>query len=98
MKPTVRFFFDWGTDACFWGDEGLQNAKDWGLSDSLSATLKAMGEEFQSALNWEYPLDPSPWSEAQKADFMRRSEAVYEQICAEIGHRYEVVFRVFVPK
>ena len=97
MKQQIRFFFDWGTSDCFWGEDGLQNTMDWGLSDNLSATLKAMGAEFQSALNWDFPNEPSPWSEAQKADFLRRSKAVYDQICEEIGDRFDIVFKVFVP-
>ena len=89
---TIRFFFDWGTDQCLWDNEGLMNLDRLGLSESLCVMLKNMGEEFQSALNWEDPTAPSPWSSERRADFVVRAKDAYEQLCKELGDRYEIAY------
>ena len=98
MKKTIRFFFDWGAYDCFWGGEEDLIPYEWlGISEELETTLRDMAKEFQTALDWEYPPDPSPWSEEHKKDFLERAEKVYERILAEIGDEYEVIYRVFLP-
>ena len=42
---TIRFSFDWGTDQCLWDHEGLINLDRLGISESLCATLRNMGDE-----------------------------------------------------
>ncbi len=87
----IRFFFDWGACHCLWDDEGLMNY-DGLVSESLCAMLTDMATEFQTALNWADPAGPSPWSQARRADFVRRAKIAYQQLCAELGDQYEVVY------
>lgn len=89
---TIRFFFDWGTDQCLWDHEGLMNLDRLGISESLCATLRNMGDEMQSAMNRDDPTAPSPWSPEQKADFIRRAKNAYQQLCRELGGQYEIIY------
>ena len=103
---TLRFFFEWGSPHCLWGGDEETNAR-YGvgpisfdalpLSDSLKATLLEMGEEYQTALNWQYPPDPSPWTAEHKADFLRRCEEVYKQLVSELSDEHNVVYQVICP-
>ena len=89
---TIRFFFDWGTNQCLWDNEGLMHLDRLGISESLCLTLKNMGDEMQSALNWGDPTAPSPWSPERRADFIRRARNAYEQLCKELNGRYEIIY------
>lgn len=104
---TLRFFFEWGTPHSLWcGDEettarygvGPIHCEDLPLSDGLKATLLQMGEEYQTALNWQYPPDPSPWTAEHRADFLRRCEEVYKQLADELGEDYRVRYQVKCPE
>ncbi len=103
----IRFWFEWGLDtACLWcGDQITRDRFDvgpiafekLGLSEELQNDLRALGDEFQDSLDWESPLDPSPWTQEHKDDFLRRSEEVYKRLVSELGEDYEVTFAVKLP-
>ncbi len=93
MKQVICFFFDWGADTCLWNDDGALDYDKFNLSEDLKNTLINMAEEYQTALNWDYPPDPSPWTAEQKEDFMNRSKIVYQQIVNELGEKFEVLFQ-----
>lgn len=42
--------------------------------------------------------DPSLWTQEHKDDFLRRSEAVYKRLAAELGEDYEVTYAVGLPE
>ena len=94
MKQVIWFFFDWGADTCLWNDDdGALDYDKFNLSEDLKNTLINMAKEYQTALNWDYPPDPSPWTAEQKEDFMNRSKIVYQQIVNELGEKFEVLFQ-----
>ena len=66
------------------------------LSDDFKIILKAMCEEYQTYLNWEYPPDPSPWTEEHKADFRKRAKEGYDRFVKEVGPDFIVENRVDV--
>ena len=55
-----------------------------------------MCEEYQTYLNWEYPPDPSPWTEEHKADFRKRAKEGYDRFVKEVGPDFIVENRVDV--
>ena len=103
----IRFWFEWGLDyACLcWDDQttrdhfgvGPINFDKLGLSKDLQNVLRALGNEFQDSLDWDYPPDPSPWTQEHKDDFLRRSEKVYQRLVSELGEDYEVIYAVELP-
>lgn len=107
MKYVIKFFFEWGTDCCLWsGNEAAAQRYGIGagayehisISDELKLTLMQLADEYQTALNWEYPPDPSPWSQTQKEDFMKRAEAAFERLTKELGDEHEIIFSVTLPE
>ena len=106
-KYAIRFFFDWGADCCLWsGNDAAEKQLGCGIigydklniSEQLKADLEKMAHEFQTALNWDYPPDPSPWSIEQKDDFMCRSKMAFDKLTKELGENYEVEFLVKLPE
>lgn len=103
----INFWFEWGADdASLWcGDQKTRNRFDvgpisfdkLGLSEGLQNALRALGEEYQDSLDWNYPPDPSPWTQEHKDDFLRRAEEVYHRLVLELGEDYEVVYSVSLP-
>lgn len=103
----ISFWFEWGLDtACLWCDDqitrdhfgvGPINFDKLGLSEKLQNDLCALGDEFQDSLDWDYPPDPSPWTQEHKDDFLRRSEEVYHRLVSELGEKYEVTYAVGLP-
>ncbi len=104
----INFWFEWGLDtACLWcGDQitrdhfgvGPIAFEKLGLSEDLQNALRALGDEFQDSLDWDYPPDPSPWTQEHKYDFLRRSEEVYHRLVSELGGNYEVIYAVSLPE
>lgn len=102
----LLFTFIYGeTGTCVWS--GNEEAMDkfggciisldeFPLSDDFKIILKAMCEEYQTYLNWEYPPDPSPWTEKHKADFRKRAKEGYDRFVKEVGPDFIVENRVDV--
>ena len=96
----LKFMFDYGEIyTCIWNDEPTDeyygcpmHLDELPLSDGLRADIVQMCEEFQSSLDWEYPPDPSPWTQEHMQDFMARSKAAYNRVVAELGDAYTVEY------
>ena len=101
-KYKLRFFIEWGGN-CLWPDStdkdtyekydvGPLLPKDLGCSDDLCRELDALEEEYQTALDWEYPPDPSPWSEEHFFDFFQRLRCAYVKLCKELEYNFEITY------
>lgn len=101
-KYKLRFFFEYGgIGDCLWSSNDV-TYKEFGfgsldlellpLSDDLKTILYDMSEEYQSSLDWNYPPNPSPWSEEHKKDFLIRSKQVYQRLVLELGDDFEVQY------
>jgi len=64
------------------------------ISNFLIETLNKLEEEYHSYLDWDYPQNPSPWTEEHKQDFIRRATKAYEKLCKELGEAYTVISEV----
>ena len=97
----LRFFFNYGEIyTCIWNDEPTDKyygcpmyLDELPLSDGLRADIVQMCEEFQSSLDWDYPPDPSPWTQEHMQDFVARSKEAYNRVVAELGDAYIVKYR-----
>lgn len=100
----LRYFFDPGSGVCLWAlDEEARAAFGYpvGLERlPLPDELIAMGNElitwFDTSINWNYPPNPSPWSPAERLEFMAGSNTFYSRLIAVIGNEYELVSEVHV--
>lgn len=68
------------------------------ISEELSLRLLSLCKEYQSSLNWDYPPDPSPWTQEKKCDFSRRARQAYCDLVLQIGNSYHVEYDVFIPE
>lgn len=95
----VRLMFEWG-GGCIWcGNNAALERFDVGpIEEKLSlsaATLRELEELsnwHDKALNWEYPPDPSPWSQAEFKSFKAAALSMREKLQAELGTGFEVVY------
>lgn len=74
VKYELRLMFEWGSaadESVIWGMNDAAKEKFGGydikldnlpISVSMKEELMRLHEWHDSALNWEYPPDPSPWS------------------------------------
>lgn len=87
---------------CFWGKN--DDAKErYGyaipnnalpVSNNSIDTLETLETEYGSYLNWEYPSDPSPWTDEHKLDFIMRALALYFTLVKELGTDFELINEV----
>jgi hypothetical protein len=101
MEPPyiVRLMFEWG-GGCLWGgNEAAAKAFDVGpiedhlpLSPGTRQQLRKLSLWHDSALHWEYPPDPSPWSREERERFERAAAEMLTVLQIELGPRFEVVY------
>jgi hypothetical protein len=48
-------------------------------------------DEYRGYLDWDYPPNPSPWTQKQKQDFKKRANLAYRKLTTELGSDYEVI-------
>jgi hypothetical protein len=95
----LKLMFEWGGGTLWPGDAAARDLLDVGscedrlpLSEATRARLEALSEWHDTALNWDYPPDPGPWSEEEQARFEAAAAEALEAVRAELGPDYEVVY------
>ncbi|MQS12403.1 hypothetical protein F7Q99_08905 [Streptomyces kaniharaensis] len=61
------------------------------VSAALAAELDELSAWFQSSIDWDYPPDPSPWSQDEKDRFNTRARAALDALRRELGPGWTVV-------
>jgi len=98
IKYKLRFFFDCGSGICVWAENEIAQKK-YGypvandmlpISKALANELDSLVIEYDDSIDWEYPPNPSPWTEEQIIDFSNRVNVAYIELCKELGPNYEV--------
>ena len=100
----IKFAFEYGSDfSCIWGVNkdsvdkfgGYLIEHEWlGISKELDLKMQELCVEFQSSLNWDYPPDPSPWTEEHWLDFKKKARQAYDDLVKELGDEYKVIYGV----
>ncbi|MFF2045291.1 hypothetical protein ACFVVX_33240 [Kitasatospora sp. NPDC058170] len=60
------------------------------ISPAVRAELARLTEVYQTSLDWDYPPDPSPWSEEQQELFRLDVTAALELLRRELGDDWTV--------
>lgn len=97
----LRFFFEYGVDTPLW--PGPWNLPDFDspygypcaleklpISAATGNELTRLAEVYQSSLDWDYPPDPSPWTEDQKESFRRMADAALQALRRDLGDDWTV--------
>ncbi|MFF7469778.1 hypothetical protein [Streptomyces sp. NPDC008092] len=91
MVHCLRYFFEAGVDTPLWPED---MASPYGypcdlsrlpISEETRAELAGLSEWYQSSIDWDYPPDPSPWSDDELQAFKRRANAALETLRRELG-------------
>jgi len=62
------------------------------LSKLALGRLSELSQWHDTALNWDYPPDPGPWSAEEYAKFEREALTLLTELQAELGPKFEVVY------
>jgi hypothetical protein len=97
-KYVIKFWFEHG-GICLWSvnDNAKDvfgyaiNNKNLPISKSLVDELCALEEEYYDYLDWDYPLNPSPWTQMQKHEFKNRANVAYFKLLTELGNDYKII-------
>ena len=98
----INFFFEYGDGGFLWGEDdqtknkfGIPIDKDLlPLSKEVKCNLLNLEREYQSSINWDSPIEPSPWSDEQWNDFKKRARQAYDDLVKELGDEYKVIYSV----
>lgn len=98
------FWIEWG-GTCLWSkNDKARNCFDYAvdnndlpISKELKDLLHQLEKEYQSALNWDYPPDPSPWTKEKALDFKKRATVAYDRLIKELGDEFEVEYALTIP-
>jgi hypothetical protein len=103
-KYVLHFFFEWG-GGCLWpGNDAAYSAFGLGPYDLLAPCPLALSAEtlqrcrqladrHDTSLNWDYPLDPGPWRQAECDRFNAAVTELLTDIRRELGPAFEVLDR-----
>ena len=94
----LRFWFEHG-GFCVWGmNEKAKNKFGYPIrneklpiSEELKNELNALEIRYHGCLDWESPLNPSPWSREEKEQFRADANSAYVRLKEELGEDYHVI-------
>lgn len=104
-KIRIRVFFDAGSGICFWAGNDTARALHQGYSIlpnelpipvELQSLIESLIERYDASMDWDYPPDPTPWTEAECHDFNKSAQDMIAQLTAELSVDYEIV-NEFIP-
>lgn len=91
--------FEWGGGTLWCGNDVALEKFDVGpiedrlpISEKTRQRLNELSALHDTALNWEYPPDPGPWSEEEDERFDAKATELLSTIRGELGPAYEVVY------
>lgn len=104
-KIQIRVFFDAGSGICFWaGNDAARtlyqeypiSPNKLPISVKLQSLVVSLIERYDTSIDWAYPPDPTPWTEAECHDFNKSTHDMIAQLTAELSIDYEIV-NEFIP-
>lgn len=100
-RYALGFFFEWGGGVLWCRNDAARRRFEVGpIEESLPLRpetldrLAKMTEWHDTALNWDYPPDPGPWSPEEERRFERAALEVLATIREELGPDFEVIDRL----
>lgn len=100
MPVRVKLMFEWRGGTLWCDSEEARDRFGVGpiedvlpLDDALRARLEALGEWHDTALNWDDPASPGPWTPEEEDRFEQAAREVLEAVRAALGPGIEVRYR-----
>ena len=92
----LRYFYDPGSGVCLWaGDDEAREKYGYPilldalpLSESVVSIGQELIERFDTSIDWEYPSNPSPWTDEERNKFKNDCTRFRTQVVKELGPNY----------
>lgn len=95
----LKLFFEWGGGSLWCNNEAAMAAFDAGpvedvvpISSETRQRLTKLSAWHDTALDWNDPPGPSPWSADEKARFDLAAAEILARIRAELGSDFQVEY------
>jgi hypothetical protein len=104
-KYSINFWIELGSNNAYLWPGNEETRRHFGYlvhpTDILSEALQTQGRElsdwFQSSMNWENPLAPSPWKQEECDRFREAIRAFFVDVQQELGDEFDLVYRQTEP-
>ena len=98
-KYQLRLMFEW-SGGCLWcGNDAARDRFDVGpiedvlpLSETTRSRLQELAVRHDTALDWDNPTGPSPWSAEERAQFESAAEEALALVQSQLGDEFEVTY------
>lgn len=95
----LQLFFEWRGGSLWCENEAARAAFDVGpvedvvpISSETRRRLAELSAWHDTALDWNDPTGPSPWSTDERARFDAAAADILHRIRAELGHDFQVEY------
>ena len=95
----VRLMFEWGGGTIRCGNDLARAKFDAGpiedvlpISDPIRERLCDLTKWHDTALNWDYPPGPSPWSDEERTRFESAAKILLIDLQTNLGPCFEVIY------
>jgi hypothetical protein len=96
----IKLMFEWGGGTIWCANEPALSKFAVGpieqllpVSDSVRNRLFELTTWHDTALNWAYPPDPSPWSDEERTRFEAAANSILIELQTELGSSFEVIYQ-----
>ncbi|QFZ92057.2 hypothetical protein [Synechococcus elongatus] len=100
VSYAIRLSFEWGGGILWADDAASRDRFDVGaiedqlpLSPSLRQQLDQLSLWHDTALDWDDPAGPSPWTAEESAQFEVAAQAALQALRLELGPNYSVRYQ-----
>ncbi|MFE7837417.1 hypothetical protein ACFU53_15675 [Streptomyces sp. NPDC057474] len=96
MIHCLRFFFEAGVDTPLWPEDMTSpygypcDLERLPISPNTRVELARLSELYQSSIDWDYPPNPSPWSDEELQRFRQQAHTALEILRRELGAGWAV--------
>jgi len=99
MTYKFRFFFDPGSGVCLWsGDDRTREKFDYPVEsrklpvpENLQRKLEYIVAWDDTAIDWDYLPDPSPWPQEEWDRFRKETDSLLLALRQALGPEFEIV-------
>ena len=96
----ISLMFEWGGGTVWCGNDLALSKFGAGpiedvlpISDPVRNRLSELTTWHDTALNWEYPPDQSPWSDQERDRFDAAANSMLVELQSELGSSFEVIYK-----
>jgi len=95
----LRFFFDAGSGECLWAGNAAAKERfgypvdlsELPIGENLRRYLFHLAAWYDTAIDWNYPPNPSPWTKDEWDRFLRAVDSGIARLREKLGGDFEIV-------